>query len=174
MYLWKKEWLSEDDIEMIWIASLFHDTWFLISYESNEPYWAKIAKNFLKSMLYPEKKIKKIEKMILATDPNYLHPKNIYEKVIKDADLDNLWREDFLEHWNNLKKELESIKNIKILDPDWQHGSINFLRNHKYYTKTQQRERWAKKEHNTKMLQEMLNELYYEDNSNQSFMHNKA
>jgi hypothetical protein len=26
----------------------------------------------------------------MATDPEYKNPKNIYEKIIKDADMDNL------------------------------------------------------------------------------------
>jgi predicted RNA binding protein YcfA (HicA-like mRNA interferase family) len=41
-------------------------------------------------MLYPEEKIAIIERLILATDPNYTTPKDILEKIIKDADLDNL------------------------------------------------------------------------------------
>jgi predicted metal-dependent HD superfamily phosphohydrolase len=61
----------------------------VIQYEDNEEIGAKIARNFLKSMLYPEEKIKIIEKIILATKPDS-KPHNIYEEVIKDADLDNL------------------------------------------------------------------------------------
>ena len=41
-------------------------------------------------MLYPEDRINRIEQIILATDPKYKQPKNIYEEIIKDADLDNL------------------------------------------------------------------------------------
>jgi hypothetical protein len=41
-------------------------------------------------MLYPEDKIKKINEIILATKPSYKNPKNIYEEIIKDADMDNL------------------------------------------------------------------------------------
>jgi predicted RNA binding protein YcfA (HicA-like mRNA interferase family) len=41
-------------------------------------------------MLYPEDKILIIEKLILATDPNYKVKDDILEKIIKDADLDNL------------------------------------------------------------------------------------
>jgi len=38
---------------------------------------------------YPEEKIKKVEETILATIPTS-SPKNMLEKIIKDADLDNL------------------------------------------------------------------------------------
>jgi len=40
--------------------------------------------------LYPNDKIELIEKIILATDPAYKDPKNQYEEIIKDADMDNL------------------------------------------------------------------------------------
>jgi len=159
VYLWKKEWLSDENIEILALAWLFHDTGFIIQYDHNEFIWAKIARNFLKSMLYPEDKIEKIEKIIMATDINYKNPKNIFEEIIKDADLDYLWRQNFYQNAINLKKELEAIKNIKILDPDWQHGSIRFLKEHKYYTKTQKKERWEKKEINKKELEKMVNEL---------------
>jgi uncharacterized protein len=70
--------------------------------------------------LYSNKKIEIIEKIILATSPNNT-PKNILEKIIKDADLDNLGREDFFEKSHSLKKEIEIVKKIKINDPDWIH-----------------------------------------------------
>jgi HD superfamily phosphodiesterase len=75
---------------MIGLAGIFHDTGYIIQYNDNEVIGAKIAQNYLKSILYPNDKIKLIEKIILATDIDYTEPKNIYEKIIKDADLDNL------------------------------------------------------------------------------------
>jgi HD superfamily phosphodiesterase len=153
MYIAKKEWLNDEEIEILWIAGLFHDTWFIIQYDNNEPIWAKIAQNYLKSILYPKEKIELIENIILATSLDYKNPKNIYEKIIKDADLDNLWRDDFIEKWNNLKKELELVKQIKIKDPDWIHWSIKLLEEHRYQTKTQEKERAEKKENNLKKLE---------------------
>ncbi len=154
--LWKKEWLKDEDLEILALAWIFHDTWFIIQYDNNEPIWAKIAKNFLRAMLYPEEKIKIIEELILATDPNYKNPKNILEKIIKDADLDNLWREDFFEKFNSLKEELKYIKKIKEKDPKWIHWIIDFLKKHKYYTKTQQKEKNQKKLENIKLLEKIL------------------
>lgn len=159
MYIGEKEWLSSEEIEMLWIAWLFHDSWFIIQYDDNEPIWAKIAKNFLRASLYPEDKIKIVEELILATDPEYNTPKNLLEKIIKDSDLDNLWREDFFQKANNLKKELENIKEIKIRDPDWHHSALDFLYEHDFYTNTQEQERFFKKEENTKLLESMIKEL---------------
>lgn len=156
MYLGKEEWLSDEEIEILWIAGLFHDTGFIIQYDDNEYIGAKIAQNYLKSILYPRDKIKLIEEIILATSLDYKTPKNIYEQIIKDADLDNLWRDDFREKGNDLKREIELIKQIKIKDPDWIHWSIKLLEEHRYQTETQKRERTEKKQDNLKKLEQEI------------------
>lgn len=159
-YLSQREWLSQDDIEILAISWLFHDTGFIIQYDNNEQIWAKIAKNYLKSILYPDEKIKLIEKIILATDPAYKNPKNYYEEIIKDADMDNLWRDDFKDKNEKLKKEIEIIKKIKINDPEWKHASIELLKEYEFNTNSQKNERNPKKGEN---LQKMLDELEKED-----------
>ena len=159
-YLSQREWLSEDDIEILALAWLFHDTGFIIQYDNNESIWAKIAKNYLKSILYPNDKINLIEKIILATDPAYKNPKNYYEEIIKDADMDNLWRDDFKDKNEKLKKEIEVIKNIKIKDPEWKHASIELLKEYEFNTNSQKDERNTKKIEN---LKNMLDELEKED-----------
>lgn len=153
--LWKKEWVSEDELETLYIAWLFHDIWFVIQYDENETIWATIAKNYLKSIFYPAEKIKLVEELIIATIYTR-KPENLLESIIRDADTDNLWRDDFFEKWQRLKKEIEEIKNIKILDPDWNHFSINFLREHKYVTSSEIEERQNKKEENLKVLEEKV------------------
>lgn len=159
IYLWEKEWLDKSDIEILALAWLFHDTWYVIEYDGNEKFWAKIAQNYLKTILYPSDKIEKIENIILATSPNYLEPKDILEKIIKDADMDNLWRDDFFKKWNDLKKEIEIVKRIKIKDPDWLHSALNLMKHHSFYTYTQNKERESKKIENEKVLEEIMNKV---------------
>lgn len=158
IYLWKKEKVSKEELEILSIAALFHDTGFVIQYDDNEVIWAKIARNFLKTVLFPEKKIQMVEEIILATRPAYKKPKNILEKIIKDADLDNLWRNDFFEKWNNLKKELEMIKDIKIKEPDWHHSSIDILYD-EYYTETQRKERGIKRKQNSEKVKNLIDKF---------------
>lgn len=140
LYLAQKEWLDEDQKEMLAIAALFHDTGFIIQYEENERIGAKIAQNYLKTMLYPNEKIKIIEKIIIATTPN-IEPTNILEEIIKDADMDNLGREDFFTVSWKLRHEKEMIQNIKIKNPDWHHAALDMIEHHRFYTATQRSER---------------------------------
>lgn len=151
LYLGKKEGLSEDNRELLAIAGLFHDTGFVIQYDNNEILWAKIAANYLQTILYPKEKIEMIQKIILATDPRK-KPKNILEEIIKDADMDNLWRNDFMDLGQKLKQEKETIQKIKIKDPDWHHASLDLIRWHKFYTKTQSDERNEMLQKNTEKL----------------------
>lgn len=151
IYLATMEWCSEEEVEMITIAALFHDTGFIIEYDNNETLWAKIARNYLRTILYPEDKIKIIEKIILATSPN-IEPNNLLEKIIKDADMDNLWTDEFFDVNEKVKKELEVMKNIKIKDPDWHHASIDIVSGHRFYTDTQMNERNEKLKNNLEKL----------------------
>lgn len=154
IYIASQENLPLEDIELLAIASLFHDTWFVIEYDNNEPIWAKIAKNYLNSILYPKEKIDIVENIILATIVTR-QPNNILESIIKDADTDNLWRIDFFDKWERLKKEIETIKNIKILNPDWYHYSLKFVKNHKFYTNKELEEREEIKEKNIEKLEKL-------------------
>ena len=156
IYLSEQENLPVDEIEMMALAGLFHDTGFIVMYDKNEPIWAKIASNYLKSINYDKNKIKLIEQIILATDPDYTNPKNIYEKIIKDADMDNLWRDDFQKKSNDIKKELETVKKIKINDPEWHHSLVDLLISHKFNTDVQRKERDKKKQEN---LNKMITKL---------------
>lgn len=152
MYLAKKEGLSEADIEMLGLAGLFHDTGFVIQYDKNEPFGAKIASNYLKTILYSSDRISKISDIILATDPDYKNAKNIYEEIIKDADMDNLGRDDFSDRTNDLKKEIDIIKHIKWNNASWSHGVLQILKDYRFDTLTQKKERNPKKNENLKKM----------------------
>jgi len=158
IYLWKKEWLNKEEIEMLAIASMFHDTGFIIQYNDNEIFWAQIADNYLKTIIYPKEKVKIIRNLIMATSPKYKDTKNILEDIIKDADMDNLWRDDFFDKTNEIKKELEAIKKIKIKEPDWHHASLDLLYEHKFLTNTEKNERNNKLDDNKKKLKKIIND----------------
>lgn len=150
-----KESIDDEYLEVLVIAWLFHDIGFVIQYEDNKYIWASIAKNYLKSILYPQDKIYLIEQLIIATIPQK-EPQWILESILKDAVSDSFGRDDFFENGEKLKKELEQIKKIKILDPEWRHYSIDLLVNHKFNTLTNQKERQDKKEENLDILKNKI------------------
>jgi len=103
-YIADKLLIHEEEKENLAIASYFHDVWYIKQYYKNEPIWAEIAKQWLEEQKFPKKRIEKIQQLILATYP-FAKPNNIHEMIIKDADLDNLWRDDFFEKAEAIWKE---------------------------------------------------------------------
>lgn len=147
LYLAKCSWIWEEDLEILALACLFHDTGFIVQYDENEVIWAKIAHNYLKTIGYPEDKIHKIETLIIATDPDYREPKNLLEKIIKDADLNNVWTSDFITRWELLLQELQTTKDLDVDIHTWHVSMLKLIKNHTIYTQIQEDEnrKWVEK-----------------------------
>lgn len=155
-YLAIQEWLDEEMQEIVQLAALFHDTWFVKQYDNNEPIWAEIAEKWLKEQNYPEDKIDIIKQTILATIPDDKEPESILQKIIKDADLDNLWNKSFTRCNLKLKQELESIKWLDISVNERLKNTYNFISWLKFHTQTQIKERQKTFEENKKILKNKI------------------
>ena len=108
---------SYEDTCKLLLAALFHDVGFLIRYDGHEEASAQIAREFLKGQISPEW-IKQIVDMIKATKIS-VQPQNLLEAALKDSDVDNIRREDFLQKSDLLKKELEALFGVKFSKQDW-------------------------------------------------------
>jgi predicted metal-dependent HD superfamily phosphohydrolase len=151
----KLEKVSERDRELIIAAAYFHDTGYIREYEKNEPIAARMAGRILKLIGYKPDEIKRIQKMILATDPD-VEPKTHVEKILCDADLDNLGREDFFKLDEKLR-EGRGMRGIDVSDDvTWYRNTLQFLEKHQYYTQSQNRLREKGKQKNTRELAKKL------------------
>jgi predicted metal-dependent HD superfamily phosphohydrolase len=147
--------ISEHDRELLITAAYFHDTGYIREYDKNEPIAARMAGRILKLIGYKPKEIKKIQQMILATDL-MREPQTHIEKILCDADLDNLGRKDFFELDAKLR-EGRRIRGIDVSDEEkWYNGTLKILEGHRYYTKYQKKLREKQKQKNIKRL---LNKL---------------
>ena len=77
--------LSGDEIEILELASLLHDTGFTKVYEGHEEASSKIARQFLKSKQYPEEKLKKL---IECIDVTRALPQNAQVRVAHQTRID--------------------------------------------------------------------------------------
>lgn len=150
--------ISEQDRELIIAAAYFHDCGYIREYDKNEPIAARMAGRILKLIGYKPKEIGKIQKMILATDLQ-VEPQTHAEKILCDADLDHLGRDDFL----ILDQRLRTGRRIRGLDVNddikWYRGTLNLLKKHKYYTKSQKKLRDQKKHKNLEKLTKKLKDM---------------
>jgi len=149
------EGVPEHERELLVTAAYFHDAGFIREYVKNEPIAARMAGRILKLVGYSPSEITTVQSLILATDPD-IPPKNHLERVIRDADLDNLGREDFFEQDDKLRKgELSKGRNVER-DRAWLRRSIDFMEAHHYYTESQKRLRDSGKARNLEQLYRLL------------------
>lgn len=127
-------------------AALIHDAGFIKQYNNNEVIGVEIAKETLPKYGYTKNQIDKISALILATAVDH-EPKNKLERIIKDADLDYLGRDDFEEISDKLYLELKEREIIKDKE-HWDKLQIKFFEKHQYYTDYSQKHRAKKKQLN--------------------------
>ena len=150
--------ISEHDRELVIAAAYFHDTGYIREYDKNEPIAARIAGRILELLDYKPGEIEKVQKMILATDLAK-KPKTHLEKILCDADLDNLGREDFFKLDSKLR-EGRRIRGLDVSDDvKWYKGTLEVMKNHKYYTESQIKLRDEEKQKNMKKLIKKLENL---------------
>jgi len=143
--------ISEHDRELLIAAAYFHDTGYIREYEKNEPIAARMAGRILNLIGYKPSEVEKIQKMILATDFE-LDPKTHLEKILCDADLDNLGREDFFKLDGKLRQGRHA-RGIDVSDDaKWYRGTLEIIKKHQYYTESQKKLREKGKQKNTKRL----------------------
>jgi hypothetical protein len=91
--------------------------------------------------------------MILATKIPQ-SPKNQFEQILCDADLDYLGRDDYAINSNNLLKEIELSK--KLTTKEWLLLQEKFLKGHTYFTPTSQKLRNPSKQKTLNNIQQQL------------------
>ena len=107
---------------------------------------------------YKPKEIEKIQKMIMATDLAR-EPKTHNEKILCDADLDNLGREDFLKLDGKLRDGRRARGLDVSDDAKWYKGTLEIIKNHQYYTESQKKLREKGKQKNIKRLLNKLEDI---------------
>lgn len=112
--------LSEDDIDTLRKSALRHDAWYAYNhkedfFKTKEDYSIHLMKQFYKNSL-PKDKIQNISKTIEATKIEFLSYTTHIQKILKAADIKNLWG-DFDTFENNtrkIKNEYEQLNNTKL------------------------------------------------------------
>lgn len=147
----KAEGVSGEDLFLLLTAALIHDAGFTVTYMNHEDKSVELAKQILPQYGYSDQQLKVIEGIIHATKLP-MEAQTLLEKIMCDADLDYLGREDFYPISEALKLEFMAqgiVKNDKEFDA----VQIKFLNSHKYFTATAKASRDASKQ---KRLEEIM------------------
>ena len=146
--------LTPEQMELLKVAVLFHDSGFIKSPINHEATGCMIAKDFLPTIGYSNAEIDEICKLIMATRVPH-EPHSLCEQVICDADLDYLGRDDFFTTGNKIFRELFEQGNIEN-EKAWNELQVKFLEAHRYFTPTAISTRLDKKKKHLEQVRELL------------------
>ena len=145
--------IFNEDILLLKTAALLHDVGFIERYNNNEEIGARYAREMLPNYDFNVEQINKVEKLILATEITY-KPKNLLERIIRDADLDYLGRSDFEDISQKLMKEFLE-HGIVQSEKEFLENQVKFLISHKFLTETAKNTRIKKKKENIEIAKKL-------------------
>jgi predicted metal-dependent HD superfamily phosphohydrolase len=154
-----------EDRRLVLAAALFHDMGFVESYHGNEPIGARIAAQTLPDFGFDRPQIERVADIIMATEMREVEgifrqvPKDDpLKRILCDADLDNLGREDFLSVSDSLRQEL-SEQGKDYTEVGWLTHQVLFLSQQEWFTATQRSDRQKGKDRNFETMRRQLSDL---------------
>ena len=150
----KGEGISDYEQKLLLTAAAFHDSGFIKAREGHEAESCKLARRYLPGYNYNEGEIELICGMIMATRIPQ-SPNTHLEKILCDADLDYLGRDDFFLLSDILFSELHTECLIKD-QTAWNMEQAEFMGKHHYFTPTSVKLREAKKEQYIKLVKSKI------------------
>lgn len=155
----ESEKLDPLDKEILLIAAWFHDTGYINGCSNHEESSCAIAEDFLRQKGKSDDYIEKVSSLIRATQMDYI-PKNLCEKIMKDADYYHLPSDNYASVCNGLRTEWENTQHKAFTDKEWTSENLNFLLNkHQFYTDFALKHWEPLKEMNIKRIQAKINEM---------------
>jgi uncharacterized protein len=152
--LCESEKVSEEELEFLRIAALYHDSGFIVNAVNHEKLSCNFAREYLPQFGYNSNEITKICEIIMATKVPQM-PINHLQQIICDADLDYLGRDDFYTIGNKIFNEMLTNGTVSN-QQDWNKLQVSFLSAHNYFTDTSKRIRKPVKEKHLKEVMQMV------------------
>lgn len=150
----KEEGINASDLKLLLIAAIYHDAGYLEQNYNHEQHSCEIARKYLPQFHYIKEDIDTICNIIMATKIPQ-KPQSHLEKIICDADLSYLGRDDFFSTAEKLYTEMIAIGNISNRE-EWDRMQEEFLQQHHYFTATAIKLRKSKKEQNLEIIQSKI------------------
>ncbi|ERM83526.1 hypothetical protein P872_00175 [Rhodonellum psychrophilum GCM71 = DSM 17998] len=136
--------LSGEEAHLIRIAAIVHDLGFLKSPLNHEEVGAEMASEIMKNLGMDPNHIEEVYRMVMATKIPQT-PETDLQKIICDADLDYLGRDDYPEISAKLFEELKALNFLKNKE-EWRMLQIKFLQEHSFHTHFAKKHREPKKQ----------------------------
>jgi predicted metal-dependent HD superfamily phosphohydrolase len=145
-----RENLSEEDRYTLRMGAIVHDMGFLVGASNHEAVGAGMAEVLMKDLGIEQRIIDQVKGLVVATRIPQT-PLNHLQKIICDADLDYLGRDDYPTISVKLFAELKHM-NVITTEQQWKDLQINFLKSHHFHTPYAVKNREPKKQYWLKKL----------------------
>ncbi|WP_020567381.1 HD domain-containing protein [Neolewinella persica] len=142
----KAEGLSREEMQIVKLAAIFHDSGHVECYKGHEAASMRIAEEWLRKQDYPEDRLARVLACIEATTMPQ-HPRNKVEEILCDADLRHLAFDMYSDYQELLRVEWKLELGIEMTDEEWEAANNKFLTEHRYFTAYGRRELEPDKPH---------------------------
>jgi uncharacterized protein len=150
------EGIQVGSLSLLLTAAWYHDLGFVEQPQYHELISARIAVQVLPGFGYTDGQVEIVRWAILATALPQA-PQSLLERILADADLDVLGRDDFMVFNGVLRREF-SFYDRAFTDLDWYSGQVKFVESHTYFTESARALRNAGQSKNLADLKRKLQE----------------
>jgi exopolyphosphatase/pppGpp-phosphohydrolase len=157
-YIAEAEMVDKKEIVLLQTAALYHDLGILIKYDTHEEESIKIVQLVLPGFGYSNDDINAICSFITDTRLQNT-PKTELGKLLRDADLDYLGRDDYFTVSEQLKMEWETLGIKNYTFNEWYEFQHRFMSQHSYYSRSASMARDDGKVLNIKKISDLLKKV---------------
>lgn len=129
----KKSNVSEDDLLILQLAALFHDSGFISGAKDHEAKSQEIAQDYLSNEGFTKELISKVNVCIAATKMGS-KTNNLLAMILKDADMSGLGNKKYPKITEKLRCELNNTTDSNIEKKEWLSVNLKFLKDCFYNT----------------------------------------
>jgi polyphosphate kinase len=126
--------VPEDDLRLLEIAALFHDTGYAVDPSDHERHSADIAERFLRAHGVNDRVTARIRALILSTRKDAT-PRSLLQRVLRDADSAKAGQADFAARSERLRREIGALHGRKPGPDQWRTENLAYLRSHRFHTR---------------------------------------
>ncbi len=124
--------VGDEDRLLLLTGAYFHDLGFICQRQDHELISIQIAEQTLPMFGYSDAQIAVVRGIIQATHLPQ-SPTTLLERIMADADMDDLGHEDFWKRSADLRQELDYYGS-KYTDEEWYTYQLELMQSHHYFT----------------------------------------
>jgi predicted metal-dependent HD superfamily phosphohydrolase len=158
-HLLLNEKITPEENEILIIAAWFHDTGYIKGFQNHEEQSIIIVRDFLKQHGKNDDYIEQVSEIIRATKVDS-QPKNLSDKIMKDADYSHFASTDYMAICELLREEWKLTQNKTFTDLEWVTENRRILVQCHHYFTDFAKEHWQPaKDKNIFLIQKEIQKL---------------